>query len=358
MENLSKINSWRGKKLFIGLDVHKKSWKVTILGPHYEHKTFSQDPDPTILANYLNKHFPEAEYYSVYEAGFSGFWASKQLKDLGINNIIVNPADVPTKHKEKNNKNDKVDSRKLARTLQAGELTQIYEPSDESLAFRQVMRSRYQLSRTIAREKNRIKSFLFFIGQSIPQDFKETESRCWSGRFIKWLENLEFKNTADQISLASKLNVMHSLHKELLTLNRHLRKLSKQYQKEVELLMSIPGIGQLTAMNIIAELTPICRFKSINQLNQYVGLVPSIKGSGEKEYVGEMTSRGNKRIKINLIESSWVLVRKDPAMMLKFGELSKRMCKQKAIIRIARKLLNRIRHVLLTQEPYLLGINQ
>lgn len=349
-----KINSWHGQKLYIGLDVHKKNWKVTILGPSYEHKTFSQDPNPEILANYLHKNFPGAEYYSVYEAGFSGYWASKQLKKLGINNIIVNPADVPTKHKERDNKTDMVDSRKLARSLQSGELTGIYEPSTYCLAVRQVLRSRGQLVKELAREKIRIKSFFAFIGKPIPTQFNQWETRQWSQRFIKWLEGLEFKEIGNKIAIDSKIRVVLSLRKELLEINRQIRELSQEplYKKDVELLISIPGIGLITAMVILTELSPITRFKTLDQLNQYVGLVPSIKGSGDKEYIGRMTIRGQKRIKEKLIESSWILIQKDPAMMLKFEQLSKRMVKNKAIVRIARKLLNRIRRILITQQPY------
>lgn len=353
-----KINSWQGQKLYIGLDVHKKSWKVTILGPSYEHKTYSQDPDPEVLANYLHKNFPGAEYHSVYEAGFSGFWASKQLKQLGINNIIVNPADVPTKHKERDEKNDVVDSRKLARSLQAGEITGIYEPCDYCLADRQVLRSRGQIVKELAREKNRVKSFFAFMGKSIPMQFSKGETRQWSKRFIKWLEELKFEDAGNKISIDSKIRIVQALRKELLEINRQIRNLSREphYEKDVELLISIPGIGLITAMVILTELSPITRFTTLDQLNRYVGLVPSIKGSGDKERVGKMTVRGQKRIKEKLIESSWTLIREDPAMMLKFEQLIKRMERNKAIVRIARKLLSRIRRILKTKEPYVKNV--
>lgn len=354
----TKINSWSGQKLFIGLDVHKKNWKVTILGPSYEHKTFSQNPDPELLTNYLHKNFPGAEYQSVYEAGFSGYWASRQLKRLGINNIIVNPADVPTKHKERDHKNDVVDSRKLARSLQAGELNGIFEPSEYCLAAREVLRNRGQIINELAREKNRVKSFFAFIGRSIPAHFSQGETRQWSRRFIEWLKELEFEDRGNKISIDSKIRIAQALRKELLEINRQIRNLSREpyYQKDVELLISIPGIGLITAMSILTELGPITRYKTLDQLNRYVGLVPSIQGTGDKEYVGRMTIRRQKRIKEKLIESSWTLIRQDPAMMLKFEELTKRMEKNKAIIRIARKLLSRIRRVLITQQTYVKNV--
>ena len=58
----------------------------------------------------------------MYEAGFCGFWIHERLTALGIDNIVVNPADVPTKSSEKLRKSDAVDSGKLARSLRANEL--------------------------------------------------------------------------------------------------------------------------------------------------------------------------------------------------------------------------------------------
>ena len=69
-----------------------------------------------------------------------------------------------------------------------------------------------------------------------------------------------------------------------------------------------------------------------------------------------MTKRGRKALKIMLIEASWDAMRLDPALMAKFNELTKRMEKNKAIIRIARKMLSRIRYVLIHQQKYVIGV--
>jgi hypothetical protein len=69
-----------------------------------------------------------------------------------------------------------------------------------------------------------------------------------------------------------------------------------------------------------------------------------------------MIKRGRKELKIMLIEASWEAIRKDPALMLKFNELSKRMHKNKAIVRIARKMLSRIRFVLQNKQSYELSV--
>ena len=69
-------------------------------------KRFSQSPVPDVLHKYLVSNYSGANYFSVYEAGFCGIWIHEKLMDLGITNIVVNPADVPTMSKEKLRKTD------------------------------------------------------------------------------------------------------------------------------------------------------------------------------------------------------------------------------------------------------------
>ena len=125
--------SFEGQKIFIGIDVHLKSLSVTLMSETTQLKKFSQDPDPDALYAQLVRNYPKAEYYSVYEAGFCGFWIHYRFTELGIRNIVVNPADVPTTVGEKLRKTDAVDSGKLARSLRAGELKGIYVPENRSL---------------------------------------------------------------------------------------------------------------------------------------------------------------------------------------------------------------------------------
>ena len=96
MNHVSKID-FTGQHIYIGMDVHKKSWSISIYTDQFEHKTFSQPPEVGVLVNYLKRNFPGATYKSVYEAGYSGFWIHDRLQEQGIQCLVVNPADVPTK---------------------------------------------------------------------------------------------------------------------------------------------------------------------------------------------------------------------------------------------------------------------
>ena len=123
-------------------------------------------------------------------------------------------------------------------------------------------------------------------------------------------------------------------------------------------LCSIPGIAFVTAMTLYCELVDIRRFPDLDHLKSLFGFVPSISSSDEREKNKGLTHRRNAHLRYILIEAAWVAVRKDPAMSLAFAELCKRMPKQQAIIRIAKKLLNRIRYVWLNQTTYDIGIIQ
>lgn len=353
-------DSFKGQSFYVGIDYHKKSWNVTILGEQYEHKTFSQNPDPVLLAGYLNRNFPGASYHAVYEAGFSGFSSCRKLKQLGINCIVIHPADVPTTQKEKEQKTDKADSRKLARSLRSREFEAIDVPDPEQEADRALVRQRFRQVKDVSRTKNRVKSLLFQFGIAIPERFTSAQTRHWSKVYINWLKDLESDHQSLKHVLDNYLRIGETQRRELLQLEKQVRDLSQtaRYKDNYNLLLSVPGVGLKTAMSYLTQIGDVSRFDRLDDLCNYVGLVPKMYGSGDKMQVGKMTKRGRKELKIMLIEASWEAIRKDPALMLKFNELSKRMNKNKAIIRIARKLLSRMRFVLLNRQPYSLGVVQ
>lgn len=358
MQTESTKKLFEGQSFYVGIDYHKKSWSVTILGEQYEHKTMSQDPNPELLASYLKRNFPGANYHAVYEAGFSGFETCRKLNRLGINCMVIHPADVPTSQKEKLQKTDKVDSRKLARSLRNKELNAIHVPDPKLEADRALIRQRFRLVKDVARTKNRIKFLLFQFGISIPDRFTEAQTRSWSKEFINWLKQVESKDHLIKEVIHNYIRIGEMQRSELLLLNRQVRSLSviQEYRHNYNLLISVPGIGFLTAMTILVQIGDIRRFDSLDELCNYVGLVPVMYGSGDKMQVGKLIHRGRKELKIMLIEAAWEAIRKDPALMLKFNELSRKMHKNKAIIRIARKLLSRIRFVLQSQQPYELSV--
>ena len=104
------------------------------------------------------------------------------------------------------------------------------------------------------------------------------------------------------------------------------------------------------------ELIDINRFYNLDHLASYVGLVPSVAASGDQEYDHGLTFRYNQHLRYLLVEAAWIAVRKDPVLTYKFSQLTRRMTKQNAIIRIAKKLLSRVRYVWKNQKRYVPGV--
>jgi len=337
---------------FIGIDTHLKNWRVTIRNCSLELKTFSMNPSADELYRYLIKHYPEGIFSIVYEAGFCGFWPQRRFTELGLNCIVVNPADVPSSNKEKVIKTDPADSRKLARELENDSLRSIYIPDIYSEQLRSLMRLRFRLVQQQTRTKNRTKMLLYNYGIIIPKEHL-TNSR-WSGYFIHWLNSVKLSSSAGQFTLDNLLLQLHQTREHLKEVLRQLRLEAKNdnIAPVIASLVSVPGIAFITAMSLYTEIIDIKRFHSFEQLCSFVGLVPSIYSSGETEYSRGISFRHNKFLRPILIEAAWTAVKKDPALTLRFNELIKQMPKQKAIIRIAKKLLRRIRHVWLNQDSY------
>jgi transposase len=340
-----------GQDIFIGIDQSNTSWKTSIMTQELEHTTFSQPPQVKVLIDYVHRNFPGANVHCVYEAGYNGFWAYEQLRSAGFDCLVVNPADVPTKNREKNFKTDRVDARKLARALRNGELDPIYVPSRTSQEDRSLVRTRMRLVTKQTRCKNQIKGFLGYYGIVIPEELTQNH---WSRRFITWIEHLELTQASGSNALRTLLEELLFLRQTLARLTTDIRTLAQQdvYRTAVECLVSIPGISTLTAMILLTELVDIHRFEDLDHLASYCGLVPGEHSSGDTEIITGISSRRNVFLRTVLIEASWIAARKDPALLASFTTFAQRMPKNKAIVKIARKLLNRIRFVLLHQQQY------
>lgn len=357
MRQQSNEISFKGQNIYIGLDVHLKSWSVTILSETSVLKRMSQGADPDALHRFLTSHYPEAEYYSVYEAGFCGFWIHDRLTELGIHNIVVNPADVPTMSSEKLRKTDAVDSRKLAVSLRAKQLKGIYTPDREALEIRSLIRLKNSITKDMTRQKNRIKSQLRYLGITIPDEFIETHAN-WSRRFLEWLRNVETttpfaRQTIDvQVrQLQSLRDIKADITKRLITLAH-----SERFATTLGLLMTVPGIGQASGLALLAEIIDISRFKSSEQLAAYVGMIPMCHSSGEHDGVGDITLRKQPILRNIIIESAWVAIRQDEALQLCYLNNRNRMAPGKAIVKVARKLINRVYFVLKRQQPYVKAV--
>jgi transposase len=267
----------------------------------------------------------------------------------GIECIVTPPSLIPTESGSRV-KTDKKDSLKLAKLLESNMLKKVWVLSPEERAHRQLVRTRRQIVDHRSDVMRQIKSLLFFHSM----DISFSSRQQWTGPFIKWLHELDFDDQCLNQSLKTLVHLFDYLSAEKKRLTHEVIQLAKEekYAQRVKLLYTIPGIGTLSGMEILVELQEITRFKTADELAAYLGLTPSQYSSGEHVRMGHITHAGNDRVRTTLVESSWILIGKDPSMRCKYENIKHRRGGKRAIVAIARILSARLRRMLLDQVPY------
>ena len=190
-----KNDSYKDKNIFLGLDVHKKSWDVRILTENtMQQQIHISPPEVSKLVNLIKGRYPGGNYLCAYEAGFSGFWLQEELESHGIKTLVVHAADIPTSDKDKRFKTDRQDCTKIAKALRAGMLQGIYCPDKQQQLDRSIVRQRYTLASDQRRVKNRIKAHLNFYGIEISSSGGYNID-YWSARRIKDIVSLPWKTS-------------------------------------------------------------------------------------------------------------------------------------------------------------------
>jgi transposase len=169
---------------------------------------------------------------------------------------------------------------------------------------------------------------------------------------------LELRGEGLKVCLESLIERYEYLTEQLVRLKQKVKELSEslKYRERVRLHSAVPGIGTLIAMEMLVELQDVDRFRRAEELASFIGLTPSEFSTGQCVRQGRITRCGNKRVRTCLVESSWILIQKDPVIKLKYNKLKSKKGAKRAIIAITRSLLIRIRRMLLGREPYLVGV--
>ena len=115
-------------KLFIGLDVHKKSWRVQIATDLFQGKGFSMNACANDLLKYVEKHWPSYKVSCAYEAGCCGYAAHRAFISFGWDSLVFNPADLHRGGSSQHQKTDSIDARIICRELKDGRLKGDFSP--------------------------------------------------------------------------------------------------------------------------------------------------------------------------------------------------------------------------------------
>jgi transposase len=263
--------------------------------------------------------------------------------------MVTPPSLIPTQSGSRV-KTDKKDSLKLATLLESNMLKKVWVLSPEERAQRQLVRTRRQIVNHRSDLMRQIKSLLLFHNIEVPFSSRQQ----WTAPFVIWLHEVDLGDAYLNRSLKALVDLFDYLSAEKKRLTHEVIELGREekYTQRVKLLKTIPGIGCLSAMEILVELQDITRFHTADEFAAYLGLTPSQYSSGQHIRMGHITHAGNDRVRTTLVEASWILIGKDPHMRCKYEDIKQRRGGKRAIVAVAKNLSIRIRRMLLDHVPY------
>lgn len=338
---------YSGKKVNVGIDVHKKTYSVYCICEGQMVKRATIPAMPAKLVEFLKHYFAGIQIDSAYEAGFSGFVLHRVLVASGINNIVVNAASIEIAAKDKV-KTDKRDCRKIAIQLEAGRLEGIYVPTTEQEQERLLTRTREQLVSERTRVGNQFKSRLYQFGLIPYDDITEI-----SERFIDDYLGQDLPSRLHQC-LAVLGKLWKYVNMEIKAIEKEMKEQAKEDRNDATY-QSVPGVGPTLARMLSNELGDMSHFRNERALFCHTGFTPSEFSSGEAERKGHITHQGSSRLRWVLTEAAWKAIKEDPKLKKDFERIARKTGKKRAIVAIARKLIGRIRACFRKGVTYELG---
>lgn len=284
---------------------------------------------------------------SCYEAGRDGFWIHRALAELGVDNVIIDPASVDVDRRARRRKTDRIDLRKLLGNLirhWRGEAvwSVVQVPSEEEEDDRRPQRELHRLKKERTGHRNRMRSLLVLHGVQVKlskEVLSDLQSLC-NGRGEALPEQLVAELQREHSRLALVEQQLAELEKAQLhaALGR-----GDEVGAKITALLMLRGIGQVGATELVYELFGWREFKNRRQLGGLLGLTPTPHQSGTLSREQGISKAGHPGLRALLVELSWQWLRYQPDSSLsrwfesKFGHSSGRM-RRVGIVALARRL--------------------
>lgn len=344
----------RDYDVFSGLDVDKRSISVTFTDHDRFLKSLRMPYSAEHLLNHVRKHFPNKKVAFVYEAGPTGYGLYDGIVAQGYPCLIAAPSMIP-KAPGQRVKTNRLDSKALSENLRGGQLKSIHVPSPTYRELRHLTQLRDVLVSELVGMKQRIKSLLLFEGIEFPPAPPGSQ---WSFLVKDKLRKLACSGTV-RFKLDQLLDSLEFNEKQVLKAIREIRRYCQndpELSQCMKYLMTLPGIGWITASQLLARIGDWRELNNIRQLGGFLGLVPTEHSTGERTDRGSITRTGDERLRSKVIQASWSAIRQDGELREFFRTVYRKhpreIASRVAIVAVARKLSVRIAVVLMKQRPY------
>jgi len=311
----------------VGLDLHKRYITACALDDAGTVLAESRRLEPTMdtLGRWVGA-LPQPLTIAL-EATLYWHWLEQQLTALGHRVVVAHPYQVKLIWQART-KTDPIDARKLAELARVNLLPAIWIPDSATRALRQLLRGRVFLVRQRTVMRNRIHAWL------TAENLRCPELDLYTRAGQAWLASVDLPAVVRrQVDLVLENHAL--LTTQIQALDRHIKDTVKR-DATAQRLQTIPGIGPFGALLLQAEIGPISRFHSAQELAAYAGLVPSTRSSGDKTRHGHV-GRGNPWLKWLLVEALQTLKLAPGPVGDHYRKLLRAKGKPKATVAAARK---------------------
>lgn len=242
-------------------------------------------------------------------------------------------------------KTDTLDARVLADHLRTNHLPEAYRAPKEVRAWKELVRSRSALVSQRRQNKNRVHAVLFKHGLHAPHGL-------FTKQGLRWLSVQTF-DSPFALSIQTNLSVIEHLDQEIAEIEKVIQNTVSE-TPDMQLLTSIPGIGNILSATLMAEIGDITRFKSPKQLQAYAGLVPWVRNSGGSVWHGRLTKQGSVWIRYAAVEAAVRIgsMRQPSDLKDYHRSVALRKNRKTATVATARKILAVIYSVLKHQHAF------
>ena len=329
--------------MYFGLDVHKAFIQVCKLGKDGEVKAnYRIDGDRESISAFAETL--KSSDSVVLETTFNSFAVYSILKSSKAR-VVVSDSNQVKAIAHARVKTDKVDAEILAQLLRADFIPEVQMPSDETWSYRQLTSHLRMLSKTRTMIKNSIWGVLnknLIVTPDV--------SNLFGKQGLKWLSEVDLEPLA-RLQLNNLLNLLESTEYAIFQSETELREIAKK-EKDIQLLMSIPGVGMKVALGFISAIGDVNRFDSPQKLASYFGLTPSISQSANREYKGSITKEGTSYGRWLAVEAAQAMALSGSPITASYYKIKNKKGHNVAVTALARKLIVVVWHMLKKQQPY------
>jgi len=329
----------------ISIDLAKNIFQICVLD-EMRHVLFNKKVKRSALMHELRQFEPTLV---VMEACYSSNPWGRRIEKLGhkvrlIPPFIVKPFVI-------GNKNDANDALAIAEAALRPKIRFVSVKSTEQQDIQSLQRICERMGKTRTGDVNQVRGLLAEYGVVV-----DTGVNTLLNAIPEIIEDANNELTHTARSFIKRLSDnIKSISKQLEEMKEQLNELIKD-KPEYKLLLSVPGVGPVTAASVMAAVGDARAFKNGRQLAAWIGLTPSQYASGETNRMGKITKRGNSTLRKYLIHGARTVLnwcdKKDDVLSNWLKKLKERMHGCKAVVALANKLARIIWSVLATKTEF------